>query len=268
MEKTFRYRNHLKVMYKFLLFVDLPVSLLITFFGFIYSTEIGIFFAFLTVYSFVMVFFYRRLVTTEVKLTDEEFSYGNCARKIVLKYSDILKIDSKSVRYTGGWLTVITAANKPIRLTLVIKNGGEMILLLKERMDALGLSDRYDEQKLTAYFRTATYGDQSWGRARFYFPLYFITLFLHSVLFVLFFVFSEMEIYSIWGYTVSVLLGLIPFLYVEYGIYAKQYKKMPKDAPWTIIPPNPQLDRKRLTIAYLIYLAFAIVSLTFQWLFL
>jgi len=88
-----------------------------------------------------------------------------------------LKIDSASIRYTGGWLKLISGKDV-IRLTVVLEGISDFILELKDALDKRGLSSRYDPQKLFGFMKTAVAGDQNWNRA--------YTLFgkLHLIVFV------------------------------------------------------------------------------------
>jgi hypothetical protein len=75
-----------------------------------------------------------------------------------------LRVDSSSIRYSGGWLKIISGKDV-IRLTVVVENIGEFVQELKAALDSRGLSSHYDSQKLFGFMKTAAYSDQSWDRA-------------------------------------------------------------------------------------------------------
>jgi hypothetical protein len=266
MEKTFRYRRFNIVLIRISIGLEILLGLLLGVLSFAGYPSMAIVAGVLLLEAVWIGKFAKRLSSTEVKLTEEGLSYSNHHRTVFLKYEEITKIDSRSVNFAGGWFNVLSASNKPIRLTITLQGVGELILILKERMDANGLSDRYDHKKLFNFFRTATYGDQSWERGRHFMIRFLITLVVQMVLMILIIINYEMPESRAIFYISSIFLGIIPFLYYEFGVYARAYKKIPVEDNWKILPSDPDLDRKRTTMSYIFFLLISTIGLLAAWL--
>jgi len=78
---------------------------------------------------------------------------------------ETLRIESASIKYTGGWLKLISGKDV-LRLTVTMEEIGDFIQELKAALDSRGLSSHYDSQKLFGFMKTAAYADQSWDRAQ------------------------------------------------------------------------------------------------------
>jgi hypothetical protein len=88
---------------------------------------------------------------------------------------ETIRIESASIRYTGGWLKLISGKDV-FRLTVTMEGIGYFIQELKTALDSRGLSSHYDPQKLFGFMKTAAYSDQSWDRLYVVGKLYLIIL--------------------------------------------------------------------------------------------
>jgi hypothetical protein len=106
---------------------------------------------------------FGRLARVEVSLTENGIDYHGKKGRIEIPFEEIDEITQPSIRYTGGWIK-IRSGEKTIRLTVVLEGIGEFVRDLKDSLDRLQLSDKYDRGKLFRFYKTATYSDQSWAR--------------------------------------------------------------------------------------------------------
>ncbi len=260
MNKAYVYRKHLKYIKRFLL----PTMLIFAVVLIIASIAaeayglliLALFFVF---YFFLMNRFYKKLVTTKYMLTDEGIYYEDYKKQFTILYDDIKFIDSRSIRYTGGWLVIHSTTNKPLRLTVVVNGIGEFVENLKTKLDEMEKNDIYNEKKLNNFFKTSYFSDQSFERNRYYFPRYSIVLVSHIVVGILFSAFD----FQIISMTVigSLLLGLVPYIYVELYKYTKAIKKESNHGiSWEVVPYDKDLARKRLRNVFYIQIGLLVLA--------
>jgi len=250
-----------------MIFGEIPIFTITTIIGLIASMGLAVFSIIMLGYSILIINLYKRFVTTKIILTDDVFIFSNNKRKIQIAYNEILLINSKFIRNTGGWLLIETASEKPIRLTVVVENIGDLIITLKERMDYHGLHERYDKAKLFQFFKTSCYADESWVRSRYYIPKFFLTLLIHSILTIIIAsTKNDGETFTALIPLISMIIGMMPYLYIELGIYGKRYKTLPETEVWTVLPHDIDLAKKRMNACYLIYVVLAVSSLIIEYL--
>ncbi len=256
MNKTFGYRKQVKIAQYILMILFMLVSFFLFIISIMYYPEVLPFAIFMLGYTLAIFLFIRRIATIKVTLLDEGIHYKNVKRDILIKYSDIISVSSKSINYTGGYLVIQHGLGKPIRLTVVIKEVGELVYLLKNKLDELGLKHLYDEDKLFGFYKTASYSDQSWERAYYFFPRFIPTLIATVIV---------QSYIGIEDYRTVMFLGLfisiIPYLYIELGIYARQIKNYTKVDDWILPEIDRFLERKRMQYAYLLFLAINVVNI-------
>lgn len=107
--------------------------------------------------------FMRRFTIIRVTIDHEAITYTNYKGDLRIKYEDIKKLKFPSIRYTGGWIKVISDKGV-IRLTVVIENIQGLLSELKVELDNKGLSDRYDKNKFFKFLKTSAFSDLSWQR--------------------------------------------------------------------------------------------------------
>lgn len=107
--------------------------------------------------------FLHKFTLVRVTCDEEAITYTNNKGNIRVEYGDIKKLKFPSVRYTGGWIKVISN-KKSIRITVVLENIHRLLLDIKEGLDKRGLSDRYDEKKFFKFLKTSVHSDSSWQR--------------------------------------------------------------------------------------------------------
>ena len=111
----------------------------------------------------VLWYIFYRLTGVRVSISDGAIIYRNRNGETRILPNEITKIQFPSIRYTGGWIKIVSGS-KVIRLTVVIEKIGELIKELKALLDESGNSHRYDQGKMFKFLKTATYSDQSWAR--------------------------------------------------------------------------------------------------------
>lgn len=247
MEERFVYRKHLEKMQKWMLIFGLPVSVLLIVLGIVIEETIfitvGIFFI---GYDLLLYKLYDRF-TKAVFIVDDEKIVLKIKDKIKqeIRYQDITKIDSKSIRYTGGWMQIYGTSKKPLRLMVTIKDVGLMIKRIKLELDAHGYEHVYKEKKLNKFFKTAYYADQSWQRGSYYLPKFFLLLFIQVILAVTTTVINDSE-FAGFMFIIAMIIELIGYIYVEYFIYVKQIRKQTEGISWEVVPYDESLAKKRL----------------------
>lgn len=108
-------------------------------------------------------YLYYRLAGIEVSIQDDAVIYKTRSGVSTLPLEEISCLEFPSIKYTGGWLRIVTPRNS-IRLTVVVEGIDQFLLELKAALDAHGLSDLYDRGKLFQFLKTAAFSDQSWVR--------------------------------------------------------------------------------------------------------
>ena len=114
-------------------------------------------------FTFIYFTMYKRFKKIYFTLTEEGIIYNNAKGEIKIPYENIISLKFPSLKYTGGWLKIIHP-NGNIRITVVLKNIGDMIKTLKSKLDEKSMSHIYDEKRMYKFFKTAEYSDQSWER--------------------------------------------------------------------------------------------------------
>ncbi|MBA2664409.1 MAG: hypothetical protein H0U74_19130 [Bradymonadaceae bacterium] len=114
--------------------------------------------------STLMVFWlHRTLATTSIHLTERAVRYRTHKHDVTLRFDQIERIQFPSIRFTGGWLKIVSG-KETIRLTVVLKDIHELVVLLKDGLDAHSKGDTYDAEKLFSFYKTCAFSSQSWER--------------------------------------------------------------------------------------------------------
>ncbi|MDD3129771.1 MAG: hypothetical protein PHW21_05325 [Candidatus Izemoplasmatales bacterium] len=251
MEEKFVYRSHLKKIQKWMLIIGLPTSVLLLILGIIieeyYLIGLAVFFIF---YDVLLYEGYDRFTKAEFILDDEKITLRvKGVVKQQIKYIEISKIDSRSIKYTGGWMLIYGQSKKPMRLMVTIKDVGLMINRIKLEVDAIEQSHVYQESKLNKFFKTAYYADQSWQRSSYFMPKFIVILILQMILAItLTTVYKNILISLI--FILAIMVLLFAYIYVEYFIYAKNIRKQSDEKNWDIVPYDENLAEKRLRKAW------------------
>jgi len=245
MQKSYKYKKHIFLLNKILKFVLLPIDALILILGIIFDPELIFIGVVLTIISILEIVLYRRFVTTEITLDDSGIHFQNIAKDIQIPYEDIISVDSKSIRYTGGWLLIHYQGGKPLRLMITIDHIDDFVLELKLKLVELEMQAKFDNEKLFDFYKTSIYAHQSWNRDGKFIGIYFIALFLFGFGDVVVAVVKDNPLGLIF-YILAVILGSIPFFYVEFGIYMKEIKNYVSAETWVAPIPDPILEKKRM----------------------
>lgn len=107
--------------------------------------------------------FLNRFTVVKVSIDGDAIRYTNYKGETIIKYEDITEIKFSSIKYTGGWVKIISGKDN-IRLTVVIENIQELLLELKDELDERGMHYTYNSEKFFKFFKTALFSDQSWER--------------------------------------------------------------------------------------------------------
>ena len=251
MEQIYTYRGHLRKIQKWMLIIGIPLSVLFIILGIILGVVtgeytfvgVGLFFG---IYDLLLYKTYDRFTKAEFILDEEKITLKiKDVIKQEIKYADITKIDSKSIRYTGGWMLIYGQAKKPLRLMVTIKDIGLMIKHIKLKIDEIEMSHVYQEEKLIKFFKTAYYADQSWQRSSYFMPRYLLILLVQMVLAIALSIIKENRIVS-YIFIAAILVLLFGFIYVEYFIYVKNIGKLSNETNWDIVPYDENLAKNRL----------------------
>ena len=251
MEQKYTYRGHLRKIQKWMLIIGIPLSILFVILGIILGIAtgkytfvgVGLFFG---IYDLLLYKTYDRFTKAEFILDEEKITLKiKDVIKQEIKFADITKIDSKSIRYTGGWMLIYGQSKKPLRLMVTIKDIGLMIKRIKQKIDEIEMSHVYQEDKLIKFFKTAYYADQSWQRSSYFMPRYLLILLVQMILAISLSIIIEnrLILYLFIGAIVILLFG---FIYVEYFIYVKNIGKLSNETNWDIVPYDENLAKKRL----------------------
>ncbi|AUD63296.1 hypothetical protein BK010_06720 [Tenericutes bacterium MO-XQ] len=251
MEQKYTYRGHLRKIQKWMLIIGIPLSVLFVILGIILGVAtgeytfvgVGLFFG---IYDLLLYKTYDRFTKAEFILDEEKITLKiKDVIKQEIKYADITKIDSKSIRYTGGWMLIYGQSKKPLRLMVTIKDIGLMIKQIKQKIDEIEMSHVYQEDKLIKFFKTAYYADQSWQRSSYFIPRYLLILLVQMILAISLLIIKENRL-IIFLFIVAIVILLFGFIYVEYFIYVKNIRKQSDQTNWDIVPYDENLAKRRL----------------------
>lgn len=251
MKQNYVYRDHLKKIQKLMLIIGIPTSVLLIILGIILGivreqyifVGVGLFFG---LYDLILYKSYDRFTKAEFILDEEKIllKIKNVVKQEI-KYTDITKIDSNSLRYTGGWMVIYGQSKKPLRLMVTIKDIGLMIRQIKLKMDEIDKSHLYEEVKLNKFFKTAYYADQSWQRSSYFMPRFLVILLTQMIFAISLSIIKENKLIG-YIFIVSMLTLLFGFIYVEFFIYVKNIKKQSDQTNWDIVPYDDNLAKRRL----------------------
>lgn len=264
MEQSFQYRKHIKLMARIMLFAGIPIGIALIAVGSMmdeYFLKILGILVFLE--SIVLPFFYRKLYTTELIINDDDITYRNVSNNITFAFEDILQVESRSIRYTGGWMILKVKNQKPIRITVVMQNLSEFIKRMKAALDERDMGFVYNEEKLKAFYLTSFYADYSWERSHYFMPKYLLTLLVQAIVITAIGVINH-TMSGAYIALACILIGLIPYLYYEFGIYVKNIRKRAKTDGWYVEKPDSELAKERMNRAYFYYLVIGLIGIIIQ----
>jgi len=191
-------------------------------------------------------------VRAVITLREADFVYSPAPRsEIVYRYEDIARLEPKSIDFLGGWMNIRLVRGKPIHMPVNIKDCMSLIRSLKEKLDGLGLQDRYEEDKLFSYYRTLAYGEVSWGRMKSGWVPFILGWTLIA--------FSSALSYALWEDIIvfivmiaSLVIGLFPLFYDEYHVIVRRFKEQKITPEWKLDSGDPA-EGKRLMIRSMIW---------------
>ena len=128
--------------------------------------------------TLVMFWLFRTMASTRVIVDTEGIRYLNNTKDFRVPYSEIESLKFSSIPYVGGWLK-IKSHHPDIRLTVVLEELDELVLLLKQGLDAAENQSAYQRKKLFRFYKTAGIAAHSWNRLY----RHFFTLAVASLLF-------------------------------------------------------------------------------------
>jgi hypothetical protein len=88
--------------------------------------------------------------------------YTNRKGVIIIPFDTITHLKFPSVKYTGGWIKIVSPKNS-IRLTVVIQDIGDFLQELKNALDRKEFSNCYNRKKMFSFFKTAEFSNQCWS---------------------------------------------------------------------------------------------------------
>lgn len=262
MERTFYYRKHLRIIKQFLWIALLPDIAIIVLGLTSGSLELAIT---LTLMGLIFMAgtlainqFYKRFTTSALVINDEEVHFENNKKNITIKYEEIQVVKSASVSNLGGFFTIVSKTGEEIKLTVVIEDIGEFLLLLKAKLDEREL-DVYDKDKLFGFYKTARYSDDSWRRIYHAFPEVLIYVALGSAMFgasIAFF--HELTVSIIFPVFI---IALLLYIIIELGYYGRKTRQSANILTWDIMEFD--LVKEKKVIKYLVRIPFIIIVVGF-----
>lgn len=236
MNKTYVYRKHLRHMPKVM--IGLIVINLILFIIFlkvmiVMVPNIAIF----LILDIFLLIFMRKFSTAKIVVTDEYFYFVNSSKELKWTYEEIETLEPKSIKNTGGWLNVVPKEGPPLKVTIVLEDISELVLDLKNNLDNKAMSDKYDEQKLFKFYKTAAYGDGSWRRMYYFVGRFLLLLLLQiiAVSIVVYITKSDAFVNTIFA---TVIITMITYIVIELGVFARKIGKDTSSSDWKL----PQFD--------------------------
>ncbi|XMB85359.1 hypothetical protein RJG79_07985 [Mycoplasmatota bacterium WC44] len=254
MNKIFRYRRHIMLIEKWLPIMLIPTIILLSL-G-IYIQGVGPFLIMVGLlnagYYFILKRLYSRLSSLELTIDDIGIRYINSRNNIFIKYEDIKYISNKSVRNIGGWITIKSFDNQSIKLTVVLENIADFILTLKNKLDELDLSNRYDEKDLIKFYTTAAYSDDSWRRLYYRFKKVLLITILNVIVSIIYSIFILSDSIGILAFLLSIIVSSIVYLIVEYAYFAPKIKRGIDYNSWQL--PKENIENEKSIMSKLTYL--------------
>ncbi len=145
MEYKYAYRRHISYLRKSIPYL-LGSLYTFTILVFILNILFGLsFLRFMTIFSFALSFgltigcipnwfLLKRFQKVHVTLMNDHIVYENIKEKTIIPINEISDIKFPSIKYTGGWIKIISP-NKTIRLTVVLENIGDFMVRLKDSLE-------------------------------------------------------------------------------------------------------------------------------------
>jgi hypothetical protein len=239
MSKEYRYRKHIRWMqYTIPAMFGIPIIVLgFSAFSIWRNSLVGgveflnvfppviscIILLFLLEIGFLWWIFYR-MAGTVISINENGVVY-KVRRNVKLLPFENLRIDSASIRYTGGWLKLISGKDV-IRLTVVLEDISGFILELKNALDTRGFSSHYDPNKLFGFMKTAVAGDQNWNRFYSLFGKFYLSIFVVVITLVNGYVFGIIP----WGFVFIIAWGIFTLIWATGAYTVAEIRLMRKIA--------------------------------------
>ena len=114
---------------------------------------------------FIVVYYARvkNYKSLSITIGKNNLIYKNVKGTSIIPYEDISELEFPAMKYSKGWIK-IKCKEETIKLDVSIENMGIFIKELKEKLDSLGLSNIYNEKRMSNFYITASYSDSSWER--------------------------------------------------------------------------------------------------------
>lgn len=246
MENTYVYRKHLRHMPKVIIgMIILTLVLILVSLRFL-DFMVPIFAIFL-VYDIFILMFMRRFSTSSFVVTDDYFYFVNNSKEVKWTYDEIAKLDPKSIKNTGGWLNVVPKEGKAIKITVVLEDIAKLVMDLKTRLDNKDMTDKYDEQRLFKFYKTAAYSDDSWRRAYYYMPRFALISVVHIIAAIVVMVISESDI-LVNGIFAATFISMVVYIILEYGVFARKIGKETESTDWKLPEADLKFEKKKMNI--------------------
>ena len=272
MESKYIYRKHLREPAKFFLILILmfimPYFIIAADITLTYKKEIGLILFLIGVaiavflcleLLFIYFILYRRFKKIYVVLNEEEIIYNNSRGEIRIPYENIKALKFPSIKYTGGWIKIIHS-NGNIRLTVVLENIGEMVKVLKNKLDDKNLSGIYNDKAIYKFYKTAKYSDQSWERIYENLKLFIIAILINfgvAAVFSAFITDAPVKIFVI----IAALVGPLLVFVISEIIFGRKLAKEASKENFSVPDRDKQFEFKMYKWTFEIYLIIFLVML-------
>ena len=273
MSSQYKYRPHLKYL-KIIVpsilvaFIAILWLLFLLFLG-NYDELVFPLIVFTVIFGLEAFFIWRlmhRFMIIRVAIDHETITYTNYKGDTRIKYEDIKCLKFPSIRYTGGWIKIISAKGI-IRLTVVIENIQGLLSELKVELDHKGLSDTYHKKKFYKFLKTSAFSDMSWQRVyQIWIKLVIVTILTTIV-----------GLGTTWFFDVAQFQGLILIMFsflfptviyvITEIVFGRRFSKLSSFETFTVPGPDKVYEnviyRKAILMGIVVY--FAIILLVILW---
>lgn len=116
-----------------------------------------------SVMTLVLFWLFRTMSSTRVCVDDQGLRYVNYRKDFQVRFDEITGMKFPSIPYLGGWVK-IQSHQPDIRLTVVLEELDELVLLIKEGLEGANNEAVCQRKKLYRFYKTAGIATQSWDR--------------------------------------------------------------------------------------------------------
>lgn len=246
MTNTYLYRKHLRHMPKIVIGM-IVITLILIIVSLMYLSFLAPIFIVFLLYDIFILVFMRRFSTASFVITDDYIHFVNNSKEIKWSYDEILSLEPKSIKNTGGWLNIIPKQGKILKVTVVLDDIAKFVLDLKTRLDKKVMMDKYNEDKLFKFYKTSAYSDDSWRRVYYFGPIFALITLIQIVVAIVVTVIttSDIMVNPIFG---TIIVTMVVYIIIEYGLFARKIGKEVHSNNWELPKVDLVYEKKIMNI--------------------